>query len=66
MTKVEMEYLDWSLLGSGLLFLNHYLNCVVPDICLLWFTLIWGTEDLMRYCAQVLSVIAANFVKIKA
>lgn len=53
MTKAEMEYLDWSLLGPALLFLNQYFNCVVPEIWLLWFTLIWGTQDLVRYCSQV-------------
>ncbi|XP_039228167.1 choline/ethanolaminephosphotransferase 1 isoform X5 [Drosophila yakuba] len=53
MTKAEMEYLDWSLLGPSLLFLNQYFNCIVPEIWLLWFTLIWGTQDLLRYCAQV-------------
>ncbi|XP_017132002.1 cholinephosphotransferase 1 isoform X1 [Drosophila elegans] len=53
MTKSEMDYLDWSLLGPALLFLNQYFNCIVPEIWLLWFTLIWGTQDLLRYCAQV-------------
>ncbi|KAH8401388.1 hypothetical protein KR009_005102 [Drosophila setifemur] len=53
MTKSEMDYLDWSLLGPSLLFLNQYFNCIVPEIWLLWFTLIWGTQDLLRYCAQV-------------
>ncbi|XP_032596772.1 cholinephosphotransferase 1 isoform X2 [Drosophila grimshawi] len=53
MTKAEMEYLDWSLLGPGLLFLNQYFNCIVPEIWLLWFTLAWSTQDLLRYCAQV-------------
>ncbi|KAI9583002.1 cholinephosphotransferase 1 isoform X1 [Glossina fuscipes] len=60
MTKAEMEYLDWSLLGPGLLFLNQYFNCVVPEIWLLWFTLIWATQDLMRYCAQVCLEICAH------
>uniref|UniRef100_A0A1A9WIS2 diacylglycerol cholinephosphotransferase n=1 Tax=Glossina brevipalpis TaxID=37001 RepID=A0A1A9WIS2_9MUSC len=60
MTKAEMEYLDWSLLGPGLLFLNQYFNCVMPEIWLLWFTLIWATQDLMRYCAQVCLEICAH------
>uniref|UniRef100_T1PFL7 diacylglycerol cholinephosphotransferase n=1 Tax=Musca domestica TaxID=7370 RepID=T1PFL7_MUSDO len=60
MTKAEMEYLDWSLLGPGLLFLNQYFNCVVPEIWLLWFTLIWGTQDLVRYCSQVCLEICAH------
>ena len=58
MTKAEMEYLDWSLLGPALLFLNQYFNCVVPEIWLLWFTLAWGTIDLIRYCSQVISIIS--------
>ncbi|XP_060655560.1 choline/ethanolaminephosphotransferase 1 isoform X4 [Drosophila nasuta] len=53
MTKAEMEYLDWSLLGPALLFLNQYFNCIIPEIWLLWFALIWGTQDLLRYCSQV-------------
>uniref|UniRef100_A0A1B0FM64 Uncharacterized protein n=1 Tax=Glossina morsitans morsitans TaxID=37546 RepID=A0A1B0FM64_GLOMM len=32
MTKAKMEYVDWSLLGLGLLFLNQYFNCVVPEL----------------------------------
>ncbi|XP_073813700.1 choline/ethanolaminephosphotransferase 1 bbc isoform X5 [Musca autumnalis] len=60
MTKAEMEYLDWSLLGPGLLFLNQYFNCVVPEIWLLWFTLIWGIQDLVRYCSQVCLEICAH------
>ncbi|XP_037825265.1 cholinephosphotransferase 1 isoform X1 [Lucilia sericata] len=60
MTKAEMEYLDWSLLGPALLFLNQYFNCVVPEIWLLWFTLIWGTQDLIRYCSQVCLEICAH------
>ncbi|XP_034476561.1 cholinephosphotransferase 1 isoform X2 [Drosophila innubila] len=53
MTKAEMEYLDWSLLGPTLLFLNQYFNCILPEIWLLWFALAWGTQDLLRYCSQV-------------
>ncbi|XP_065370593.1 cholinephosphotransferase 1 isoform X3 [Calliphora vicina] len=60
MTKAEMEYLDWSLFGPALLFLNQYFNCVVPEIWLLWFTLIWGTQDLIRYCSQVCLEICAH------
>uniref|UniRef100_A0A1B0BXJ0 Uncharacterized protein n=1 Tax=Glossina palpalis gambiensis TaxID=67801 RepID=A0A1B0BXJ0_9MUSC len=32
MTKAEVEYLRWSLLGQGLLFVNQYFNCVVNMI----------------------------------
>ncbi|KOB71204.1 Choline/ethanolaminephosphotransferase 1 [Operophtera brumata] len=36
MTKSEMEYYDWSLLGPAMLFLNQYFNNAVPEylICL--------------------------------
>uniref|UniRef100_A0A0A1XCX7 Cholinephosphotransferase 1 n=2 Tax=Zeugodacus cucurbitae TaxID=28588 RepID=A0A0A1XCX7_ZEUCU len=53
MTKAEMEYLDWSQLGPALLFFNQYFNCVLPEIWLLWFSLFWGTQDLIRYCSKV-------------
>ncbi|XP_037947270.1 cholinephosphotransferase 1 isoform X5 [Teleopsis dalmanni] len=53
MTKAEMEYCDWSLLGPALLFLNQYFNCPVPEIYLLWLTFIWSTQDLIMYCTQV-------------
>ncbi|XP_067627825.1 cholinephosphotransferase 1 isoform X8 [Eurosta solidaginis] len=53
MTKAEMEYLDWSQLGPAFLFFNQYFNCVVPEIWLLWFTLIWAIQDLLRYCSKV-------------
>uniref|UniRef100_A0A1B0BUW6 Uncharacterized protein n=1 Tax=Glossina palpalis gambiensis TaxID=67801 RepID=A0A1B0BUW6_9MUSC len=32
--EAEMKYLNWSLLSSGLLFINQYFNYVVPTI---WF-----------------------------
>ncbi|XP_053966404.1 cholinephosphotransferase 1 isoform X1 [Anastrepha ludens] len=53
MTKAEMEYLDWSQLGPALLFFNQYFNCVLPEIWLLWFTFVWGAQDLGRYCSKV-------------
>lgn len=53
MTKSEMEYLDWSLLGPLLLFLNQYFNSFLPEIAILWFALIWGTQDLLKYCTQI-------------
>uniref|UniRef100_A0A1A9VE48 Uncharacterized protein n=1 Tax=Glossina austeni TaxID=7395 RepID=A0A1A9VE48_GLOAU len=46
-TKAEMGYLDRSILGPGLLFLNQYFNCVVPEIWLLWFPPIWD-QNIMR------------------
>ncbi|XP_037890178.1 cholinephosphotransferase 1-like [Glossina fuscipes] len=48
LTKDEMEYLDWPLLGSGLLFLNQYFNCVIPGKWLFWSFGLFRT-----YCGTV-------------
>lgn len=53
MTKSEMDYWDWGLLGPSFLFLNQYFNCFLPEHWVLWIAFIWGTVDLMRYCSQV-------------
>lgn len=53
MTKSELEYLDWGLLGPLLLFLNQYFNYFLPEYFVLWVAMIWCTFDLMRYCSQV-------------
>uniref|UniRef100_A0AAG5DH38 diacylglycerol cholinephosphotransferase n=1 Tax=Anopheles atroparvus TaxID=41427 RepID=A0AAG5DH38_ANOAO len=53
MTKSEMEYLDWGLIGPLCLFLNQYFNCFLPEYYVLWFCLLWCTVDLIRYCGQV-------------
>ncbi|XP_055383416.1 cholinephosphotransferase 1 isoform X1 [Condylostylus longicornis] len=53
MTRSEMEYMDWSMLGPLLLFLNQYFNSVLPEFWLLVFALIWGIINLMKYCQQV-------------
>lgn len=53
MTKSEMEYLDWGLIGPMCLFLNQYFNNFLPEYLVLWFCLIWCTIDLGRYCSQV-------------
>ena len=53
MTKSEMEYLDWSLLGPLLLFLNQYFNNFLQEYIVLWFAMIWCTIDLIRYCYHV-------------
>lgn len=53
MTKSEMDYWDWGLLGPSFLFLNQYFNCFVPEHWVLWLATVWGTIDLMRYCSQV-------------
>lgn len=53
MTKSEMHYLDWGLLGPLLLFLNQYFNNFLPERYVLWFALVWGAFDMVRYCIQV-------------
>ncbi|XP_049294121.1 cholinephosphotransferase 1 isoform X5 [Anopheles funestus] len=53
MTKSEMEYLDWGLIGPLCLFLNQYFNSFLPEYYVLWFCLLWCTIDLIRYCGQV-------------
>lgn len=53
MTKSEMNYLDWGLLGPLLLFLNQYFNNFLPERLVLWLALIWGAIDMVRYCIQV-------------
>ncbi|XP_026466431.1 cholinephosphotransferase 1 [Ctenocephalides felis] len=53
MTKSEMEYLDWALLGPSLLFLNQYFNNFVNEYYVLCLCLALSIFDLMRYCAQV-------------
>ncbi|XP_035898451.1 cholinephosphotransferase 1 isoform X3 [Anopheles stephensi] len=53
MTKSELEYLDWGLIGPLCLFLNQYFNSFLPEYYVLWFCLLWCTIDLIRYCGQV-------------
>lgn len=36
MTKSEMDYYDWSLLGPAMLFLNQYFNHALPEYYVLW------------------------------
>lgn len=53
MTKGEIFLLDTCLIGPTLLFLNQYFNYLIPEIYLLWLTLIIATYDLVRYCSKV-------------
>ncbi|XP_050362461.1 cholinephosphotransferase 1 isoform X3 [Nymphalis io] len=53
MTKSEMEYYDWSLLGPAMLFLNQYFNNAIPEYYVLWLCTIWVVANLMRYCGQI-------------
>ncbi|XP_076175435.1 choline/ethanolaminephosphotransferase 1 bbc isoform X5 [Ptiloglossa arizonensis] len=53
MTKNEMQYLDSSLIGPAMLFLNQYFNFFIKEYYVLWLCFIWVTLDLLRYCAQI-------------
>ncbi|XP_058810788.1 cholinephosphotransferase 1 isoform X2 [Phymastichus coffea] len=53
MTKSEMQYLDSSLIGPAMLFLNQYFNFFIKEYYVLWLCFIWVTFDLLRYSAQV-------------
>ncbi|CAH0721391.1 unnamed protein product, partial [Brenthis ino] len=53
MTKSEMEYYDWSLLGPAMLFLNQYFNNAIPEYYVLWLCTVWVCADLIRYCGQI-------------
>ncbi|XP_072942211.1 cholinephosphotransferase 1 isoform X2 [Epargyreus clarus] len=53
MTKSEMEYYDWSMLGPAMLFLNQYFNNAIPEYYVLWLCMIWVSVDLVRYCGQI-------------
>ncbi|XP_028167310.1 cholinephosphotransferase 1 isoform X4 [Ostrinia furnacalis] len=60
MTKSEMEYYDWSLLGPAMLFLNQYFNNAIPEYYVLWLCTIWVCTDLVRYCGQICLEICAH------
>ncbi|XP_015181816.1 PREDICTED: cholinephosphotransferase 1 isoform X2 [Polistes dominula] len=53
MTKNEMQYLDSSLIGPAMLFLNQYFNFFIKEYYVLWLCFIWVTLDLLRYSSQV-------------
>ncbi|EFA02564.1 Choline/ethanolaminephosphotransferase 1-like Protein [Tribolium castaneum] len=53
MTKSEMDYMDWSLLGPTMLFLNQYFNTFIKEYYILWLCMIWVIVDLLRYCYQI-------------
>ncbi|XP_026326985.1 cholinephosphotransferase 1 isoform X5 [Hyposmocoma kahamanoa] len=53
MTKSEMDYYDWSLLGPAMLFLNQYFNNALPEYYVLWLCTLWVCVDLVRYCGQI-------------
>ncbi|XP_053600589.1 choline/ethanolaminephosphotransferase 1 isoform X8 [Plodia interpunctella] len=53
MTKSEMEYFDWALLGPAMLFLNQYFNNALPEYFVLWLCAIWTSIELFRYCGKI-------------
>uniref|UniRef100_A0A0A9Z421 diacylglycerol cholinephosphotransferase n=1 Tax=Lygus hesperus TaxID=30085 RepID=A0A0A9Z421_LYGHE len=53
MTRNEMDYLDSSLVGPLMLFLNQYFNFFFDEYYVLWISLIWVSIDLFRYSSQV-------------
>ncbi|XP_045492734.1 cholinephosphotransferase 1 isoform X2 [Colias croceus] len=53
MTKSEMEYYDWSMLGPAMLFLNQYFNNALPEYYVLWLCTVWVCIELVRYCGQI-------------
>ncbi|XP_031825798.1 choline/ethanolaminephosphotransferase 1 bbc isoform X4 [Nomia melanderi] len=53
MTKNEMQYLDSSLIGPAMLFLNQYFNFFIKEYYVLWLCFIWVTLDLLRYSSQI-------------
>ncbi|CAK1544777.1 unnamed protein product [Leptosia nina] len=53
MTKSEMDYYDWSLLGPAMLFLNQYFNNALPEYYVLWLCTVWVVVELIRYCGQI-------------
>ncbi|KAG5867096.1 hypothetical protein JTB14_035826 [Gonioctena quinquepunctata] len=48
-----MEYMDWSLMGPAMLFLNQYFNTFVKEYYILWLCLVWVSLDFIRYCYQI-------------
>ncbi|XP_048480927.1 cholinephosphotransferase 1 isoform X5 [Plutella xylostella] len=60
MTKSEMQYYDWSLLGPAMLFLNQYFNNAIPEYYVLWLANIWVCVDLVRYCGQICTEICEH------
>lgn len=43
MTKSEMEYTDWSLMGPAMLFLNQYFNNFIKEHYILWLCMVSGS-----------------------
>jgi len=48
MTKNEMEYLDSSLIGPAMLFLNQYFNFFIKEHIVLWLCLVSFLPNLSK------------------
>ncbi|XP_022122585.2 cholinephosphotransferase 1 isoform X4 [Pieris rapae] len=53
MTKSEMDYYDWALVGPAMLFLNQYFKNALPEYYVLWLCFAWVVVELIRYCGQI-------------
>ncbi|ODM87815.1 Phosphatidylserine synthase 2 [Orchesella cincta] len=53
MTKSGMDWLDSSLFGPFLMFVNQCFNTPLPEDILLFFSLAWACIDLGLYCGKV-------------
>ncbi|XP_050426759.1 cholinephosphotransferase 1 [Adelges cooleyi] len=49
MTKSPIDYVDSTLIGPAMLFLNQYFNCVLPEYYVLCACLVWSVIDLSLY-----------------
>jgi hypothetical protein len=49
MTKSPIEYIDSTLIGPGMLFLNQYFNSILPEYYVLCFCMAWTIIDLVIY-----------------
>jgi len=53
MCKGEITHRDASMLSPLLLIMNQYFNTVIPEIYILYFSLLWVLVDLVWYCSRV-------------
>lgn len=53
MSKSDMNYLDYGLIGPMFLFLNQYFDESVPEYLVLWAAFIWCAGDLIWYSSKV-------------
>lgn len=53
MTRSEMNYLDTSMLGPAMLFMDQYFDCFISEYIVLWICLIFVCGDLVWYSWQV-------------